>query len=41
VIAEGLERVANKPTDTESAKIVQNERLDLFRSFARSGAVPA
>jgi len=41
VTAEGLERVDNKPTDTESAKTMQNEQLDLFRSFARSGTVPA
>jgi len=41
VTAEGPERVADKPIDTKFAKIVQNERLDLFRSFARSATVPA
>jgi hypothetical protein len=40
VTAAGLERVAGESSDTEFAKIVQNERLKLFRSFARSATLP-
>jgi hypothetical protein len=36
-----LERVASESSDTEFAKTVQNERLKLFRSFARSATLPA
>jgi hypothetical protein len=35
-----LERVASESSDTEFAKTVQNERLKLFRSFARSATLP-
>jgi hypothetical protein len=40
VTAADLERVASESSDTEFAKIVQNERLKLFRSFARSATLP-
>ncbi len=41
VTAEDLKRVASEYSDTEFAKIVQKERLELFRSFARSATLPA
>jgi hypothetical protein len=40
VTAADLERVAGESSDTEFAKIVQNERLKLFRSFAQSATLP-
>jgi len=40
VTAADLEWVAGESSDTEFAKIVQNERLKPFRSFARSATLP-
>jgi hypothetical protein len=40
VTAEDLERIASEHSDTKYAKIVQQRKLKLFRSFARSITLP-